>query len=245
MTKEHFEPPLASLSFSHVYYNPDDPVSLLCAWLALLPQALGVSYATLVIAQREIEVLLMFAGQLSCEALNWALKRYFKQGRPKQMYGNGYGMPSSHAQFMAFFAVYFSLWIHRRSKGFSPVVRWALSGGILAVSATVALSRIYLSYHTAGQVACGYFVGALFAVVWFLATAWMRVTDLGGEGGMFDWITGGRRLWELVMWIGGLGYVKDLCTEVDIVRWEWEVWRRGSLGVTEGAKILQEEKKRI
>ncbi|KAG0642414.1 hypothetical protein HOY80DRAFT_881714 [Tuber brumale] len=105
MAGEHLEPPLASLSFSHVYYNPDDPLSLLCAWLALLPQALGVSYATLVIAQREIEVLLMFAGQLSCEAVNWAFKRYFKQGRPKQMYGKGYGMPSSHAQFMAFFAV--------------------------------------------------------------------------------------------------------------------------------------------
>lgn len=64
--------------------NPDDHVSLICAWLALVPQALVVSYTTLAIAQREVEVLLMFAGQLACEAVNWTLKRCFKQHRPKR-----------------------------------------------------------------------------------------------------------------------------------------------------------------
>ena len=96
--------PLASLSLTHVHYvrpqsplrvpsrssppplqqNPSDPLSYLCAWLALLPQALCVIYVTLIWSTREIEILLMFAGQLGCEALNFLLKRLIKEERPKR-----------------------------------------------------------------------------------------------------------------------------------------------------------------
>lgn len=31
-----------------------------------------------------------------------------------EMHGNGYGMPSSHAQFVAFFSVYITLWVFLR-----------------------------------------------------------------------------------------------------------------------------------
>ncbi|KAL2039065.1 hypothetical protein N7G274_008114 [Stereocaulon virgatum] len=76
--------PLASLSLTHVHYNPDDPISYLCAWLALVPQALCVIYVTLIWSTREIEILLMFAGQMGCEALNFLLKRLIKEERPKR-----------------------------------------------------------------------------------------------------------------------------------------------------------------
>jgi dolichyldiphosphatase len=95
-------PPLASLSLTHVHYvwghdivsapsanastqNPADRVSYLCAWLALVPQGLCVVYATLIWSNREIEIGLMFAGQMACEALNWVLKRYIKEERPLRM----------------------------------------------------------------------------------------------------------------------------------------------------------------
>ncbi|KAK3350895.1 phosphatidic acid phosphatase type 2/haloperoxidase [Neurospora tetraspora] len=106
--------PLASLSLTHVYYNPDDPISLLCAWLALAPQALCVVYATLIWSTREAEVILMFAGQLACEAANFALKRLIKEERPARIHatgGKGYGMPSSHAQFAFFWAVAVGLFL--------------------------------------------------------------------------------------------------------------------------------------
>ncbi|KAF3348216.1 putative oxidoreductase [Verticillium dahliae VDG2] len=103
--------PLASLSLTHVYYDPSDPLSLVCAWLALLPQALCVVYATLAFASREAEVALMFAGQLACEAVNFALKRLIKEARPRRIHGKGYGMPSSHAQFVAFWALYLVLFL--------------------------------------------------------------------------------------------------------------------------------------
>jgi dolichyldiphosphatase len=76
------EPPLVSLAVTHVYYNPTDPFSLLSAYLALLPQALMVIYVTLIYARREIEIVLMFVGQLLCEASNWILKRLIKEDRP-------------------------------------------------------------------------------------------------------------------------------------------------------------------
>ncbi|ROW06023.1 hypothetical protein VMCG_04638 [Cytospora schulzeri] len=105
--------PLASLSLTHVYYDPDDPVSYLCAWLALVPQALCIVYVTLIWSTREAEVALMFAGQLACEAVNFVLKRLIKEERPLRIHktGKGYGMPSSHAQFVAFWAVAMALFL--------------------------------------------------------------------------------------------------------------------------------------
>jgi dolichyldiphosphatase len=98
--------------------NPNDPLSYLCAWLALVPQALCVVYATLIWSTREAEVALMFAGQLGCEAVNFLLKRLIKEERPRRIHltGKGYGMPSSHAQFAFFWAVALALFLLVRHK---------------------------------------------------------------------------------------------------------------------------------
>jgi len=121
--------PLASLSLTHVSYNPEDPVSHLCAWLALVPQALCVVYATLIWSTREAEVALMFAGQLACEAANFVLKRIIKEERPRHIHragGKGYGMPSSHAQFAFFWAVSLALFLlvrHQPSSRYAAAKR--------------------------------------------------------------------------------------------------------------------------
>lgn len=75
-------PPYHSSNIS--YQNPHDPISYLCAWLALAPQTLCVIYVTLIWSSREVEILLMFAGQMGCEALNFLLKRLIKEERPKR-----------------------------------------------------------------------------------------------------------------------------------------------------------------
>ena len=62
--------------------NPADRISHLCAWLALIPQELCATYVILIWATREIEVALMFAGQMGCEALNFAIKRAVREKRP-------------------------------------------------------------------------------------------------------------------------------------------------------------------
>ena len=75
---------LTSLKVTHVYYNPSDPLSLVSAYVALVPQALMVIYVTLIYSRREIEIVLMFGGQLLCELTNWTLKRLIKEDRPKR-----------------------------------------------------------------------------------------------------------------------------------------------------------------
>lgn len=76
------DPPLASLSLTHVHYNASDPLSYLSAYLALVPQSLMITYVALIWSTREIEILLMFAGQMGCEGLNWILKRWIREERP-------------------------------------------------------------------------------------------------------------------------------------------------------------------
>ncbi|KAK7954524.1 hypothetical protein PG996_015331 [Apiospora saccharicola] len=216
------EAPLASLSLTHVHYDPSDPISYLCAWLALVPQGLCVAYATLVWSTREAEVALMFAGQLLCEALNFALKRLIKEERPRRMNGKGYGMPSSHAQFVAYFAVSLALFLvvrHRpaggssRRRNHTPMslperVAWSLCG--LGMAAAVAWSRIYLNYHTEKQVLVGSGAGAASAVVWFVITSILRQSG---------WLA-----WALDLPPARFLRARDLVVEEDLCQAGWEKW---------------------
>ncbi|KAL2815989.1 phosphatidic acid phosphatase type 2/haloperoxidase [Aspergillus granulosus] len=208
------EKPLASFSLTHVHYNPEDRLSFLSAWLALVPQALCVVYVTLVWATREVEVGLMFAGQLGCEALNFVLKRIIKEERPKQMFGKGYGMPSSHAQFASFFAVYMALFLLFRQSpspfNQGPISRIFASLGIAVVAAAVAASRIYLTYHTTRQVLAGCAVGVLFALVWFSFTGFLR---------SYGWIE-----WGLEHSIARFFRLRDLVVSEDLAEAGWQRW---------------------
>ncbi|KAM9879254.1 hypothetical protein BJF96_g1469 [Verticillium dahliae] len=257
--------PLASLSLTHVYYNrvklthrtapqdPSDPLSLVCAWLALLPQALCVVYATLAFASREAEVALMFAGQLACEAVNFALKRLIKEDRPRRIHGKGYGMPSSHAQFVAFWALYLVLFLFVRHRGpparqtaadgasssssgnrSSPYRSRALSRAERAVAALVAVataaavawSRVYLGYHTTKQVLVGLTAGAACAVAWFAATTHAR------DVGLLAWVL----RWPVVRWFR----VRDLLLEEDFCQAGWERWEEKR--VREDDALVRQEK---
>jgi len=179
-------PPLASLSLTHVHYDAQDPLAHLCAYLALVPQALMIAYVSLIWSTREIEILLMFAGQLACEALNWLLKRYIKEERPTQMVGKGYGMPSSHAQFVAYFSTFLALFVLLRHSPYGnihsstthlPTPLWQrviLALLLLTGAGAVAQSRIYLNYHTPKQVLVGSAVGVGCALAWFIVTSIAR-----------------------------------------------------------------------
>ncbi|KAF4970099.1 hypothetical protein FSARC_2800 [Fusarium sarcochroum] len=217
--------PLASLSVTHVYYDPDDYISLACAYLALLPQALCVVYATLVLFTREAEVALMFIGQLACEVLNFALKRLIKEERPRRIHGKGYGMPSSHAQFVAFWSVSLALFLLVRHKPprvlrgradsslhrpWSVLERAAVSVGGAVIAAATAWSRVYLNYHTPKQVVVGSVAGVVSAVGWFVIVAVARQTG---------WLS-----WALETPLARAFRVRDLVVEEDMCQAGWEKW---------------------
>lgn len=143
-----------------------------------------------------------------------------------EMLGKGYGMPSSHAQFVAFFSVTLTLFLLCRHvphptethTPFSFFQRLLLSLCALAGAAAVAWSRIYLSYHTPKQVLAGCAAGALFALFWFSFTTYLRRAG---------WIE-----WALETWIARELRVRDLVVQEDLVdsgwaRWEEKRRRRG------------------
>jgi dolichyldiphosphatase len=176
-------------------------------------------YVTLIWSTREAEILLMFAGQLACEALNFILKRILKEERPKQMHGKGYGMPSSHAQFVAFFSITLTLFLLFRhtpkkpSSSHTPLsfaARVMLSGLALMNAGLVAWSRIYLNYHTPKQVAVGFSAGLITAVGWFLITTVVR------QIGLLEW--------ALDLPVTRLFRMRDLVVEEDLCQAGWEKW---------------------
>ncbi|KAI1814537.1 PAP2-domain-containing protein [Poronia punctata] len=213
---------LTSFSLTHVHYDPADPISYLCAWLALAPQALCVMYVTLIWSTREIEIVLLGAGQFVCEVLNFTLKRIIKEERPPRMNGKGYGMPSSHAQFVTFFSVSIALFLLLRHRPPGPGVRrrnhtpmtmlerafYSALGLIGAL--TVAWSRVYLNYHTEKQVLVGCTAGVVIAVAWFVVTSILRQTG---------WVS-----WAIDLPIARWLRVRDLVLEEDLCQAGWEKW---------------------
>lgn len=157
---------------------------------------------------------MMFAGQLACEALNFVLKRLIKEERPSRLrfHGKGYGMPSSHAQFVLFWAVYGALFVaFRRRKGTNKVEGTVVSLVCWAAAVAVAASRVYLGYHTVKQVLVGSAAGAAFAVVWFVVVGVVRGTGLLG--------------WALDTPLAKAVKVRDLLVDEDLPDAGWEKWQ--------------------
>lgn len=183
-----------------------------------------------------MEIGLGFAGQLACEALNFALKRLIKEERPRRIHGKGYGMPSSHAQFVAFWSVSLALFLlvrHRPSgskranaagvhQHWPWAQRLALSLVAAVLAAATAWSRIYLNYHTTRQVIAGSVAGAVVAVAWFVATAILRQTG---------WLA-----WGLDTPLARAFRLRDLAVEEDMCQAGWEKWEEKRLAGKSRAK---------
>lgn len=172
----------------------------------------------------------MFAGQMACEVLNFGLKRWIKEERPQQMHGKGYGMPSSHSQFVSFFSISLTLFlllrhqpwsVHETKKASGAAIyptykqstlleRLVLSVLALAGASSVCVSRIYLSYHTPKQVLVGVGAGAIFAVLWFVFTTALRRTG---------WIE-----WSLETQLAKLVRTRDLIVTEDLQDAGWARW---------------------
>lgn len=177
----------------------------------------------------------MFVGQMACEGLNFILKRVIKEERPKgrchigrnieaqltrgtEMFGKGYGMPSSHAQFMTFFSVYltfFLLFRHSKASASSypnvaVLLRFLVMLALCLGAAGVAASRIYLNYHTPKQVLAGCAAGFTCACGWFLITSVLRRTG---------WIE-----WGLELTVSRLMRVRDLVVSEDLAEAGWQRW---------------------
>ena len=157
------------------------------------------------------------------------------------MFGKGYGMPSSHAQFVAYFSLSLTLFLllrHRPtpSSTHTPLsfpLRLFLSVLSISSAGTVAVSRVYLNYHTPKQVLVGFGAGAIFAIAWFIFTTLLRTS------GTLDIL--------LDTWLARELRLRDLVTTEDLVQsgWlRWEQTRKVRTGIQARESILKERKSR-
>ncbi|KAF9918704.1 hypothetical protein BX616_006591 [Lobosporangium transversale] len=87
-----------------------------------------------------------------------------------------YGMPSSHAQLVAFFVCYISLQLVLMEPEGSPG-QWFLILLLQLYAWSVVWSRIQVGHHTVSQVLVGAIIGAIYGMVWFAIWIW-KVEDM-------------------------------------------------------------------
>lgn len=194
-------------SYTFVIYRHGDHLGWVSAGLALAPVFIVVAMVTMIVNRRDLGTAAMFAGQLGNEVVNYVLKSVIKAPRPSDLheFSPKYGMPSNHAQFMGFFAVYTCLWALRNWRA-AGTLRLALAAGTQALAVCVMVSRVYLLYHSWTQVGVGYAVGAGVAVCYYaVVEGLLRPT--------FPRIAA----WRVCAWAG----VRDLSPVDDVWRVEY------------------------
>lgn len=151
-----------------------------------------------------------------------------------EMHGKGYGMPSSHAQFVAYFSTFLILFMLFRhdphnhpsaSKTHVPIPMWQrilLSIAAVVCAGAVAQSRIYLKYHKPRQVYVGIAAGMLCAVAWFI------VTGIARRNGVIDWL--------LDLPPARWARMRDLVIHEDLVDAGWERWEARRMKRSSAAK---------
>ena len=163
--------PLRPFSATYFTYDDGDRLGFLAALLSLTPVFVMVSYATLIASRPDCHTITLVTGQLANEVLNYVLKHALKQPRPggERDHVPKYGMPSNHAQFAFFAAVYTVLWAARRWQA-AWVVRVATVAAALVGATAVCAARVYLGYHSLAQVGVGAAVGSAAAAAWYYVT---------------------------------------------------------------------------
>jgi dolichyldiphosphatase len=148
----------------------------------------------LVAVRRDWETCVFLAGLLLNVVLNNALKAALREPRPLHpcaslAAGGGgadganvfdvgsfeeFGMPSNHAQFMAFAAAFTTLVLAFRCGREPRWERLGIAGAAWVAAGLCSYSRVHLHYHTAPQVLAGTAVGALAGLAWFgCYAAWL------------------------------------------------------------------------
>jgi len=165
-----------AISLTHVEYPKGDFLGCILAWFSLLPFILLVSFATLIIVRRDLYTAAFAAGLVLNEAINLVAKHVIKEPRPSKSHQNlytEYGMPSSHSQFMWFFATYFALFLllrlYRNQQIIDDLWKYACAAIGVICAVIVCWSRVYLLYHSVSQVVWGALLGCIVGGLWFTA----------------------------------------------------------------------------
>ncbi|KAI0630575.1 PAP2-domain-containing protein [Trametes polyzona] len=225
----------AALDLTYVLYNDSSVLSHVLALLTLTPILLNPAYAALAVWTRELLFFEMWAGQMLCECFNYVLKHIIQEERPNQDLGDGYGFPSSHSQWMGYFASFLILHFSLRHRFVSTGYRILdlardvfLYTFILAWSASVAFSRYYLSYHSPPQVLWGFAIGVAFGTIYYALTEYIPTRRPHSLLGRFRTALLGNPVSTWFRIRDGWSVWADSGTEAQWLRWR-EEWDRQRL----------------
>ncbi|SCU90620.1 LANO_0D09384g1_1 [Lachancea nothofagi CBS 11611] len=236
ITELALDPILVPFDDTYILYDPSDLLSYVLVYYSLLPIGILIFYFSWFLSTRELEALIIAGGQVANELLNNIIKNIIKEARPasfgssfqKDTLRSAHGMPSAHSQFMGFFLAYWSLKLVLHWKGISTARKF---GSIVAMALTtfmVAVSRIYLGYHSLAQVSVGVALGGLLGSLFYLAVGIIRYV------GLLDWLLS----WRLCQML----WVKDSfnCCPLSLQD-EFNAWKLRSEGPSH-KKVLSSKK---
>lgn len=204
--------PLKAVTLTHVRYRKGDQLGHFLAWVSLVPVFISLGgFVSHFIFRREIQGMCFALGLLISQIFNELVKKSVQQARPATCalleMCDSHGWPSSHSQYMFFFAVYFSLLTYHRIGLLSGVQKWVNAFLVWPLALLTMYSRVYLGYHTVAQVFAGAALGAVLGGLWF----WVVNTQLICYFPMIEESSFGR-----------LFYVKDTSYIPDVLKFEYE-----------------------
>ncbi|KAL2323280.1 hypothetical protein Fmac_027659 [Flemingia macrophylla] len=163
---------LKAVTLTHVRYQRGDRLGHFLAWVSLVPVFISLGgFVSHFIFRRELQGIFFGLGLIVSQFINEVIKTSVQQARPATCalleMCDSHGWPSSHCQYMFFFATYLTLLSSRthglsfcRTNPFLHLLTWSLS--LLTM-----FSRVYLGYHTLAQVFAGTALGVFLGAVWF------------------------------------------------------------------------------
>ncbi|XP_050382022.1 lipid phosphate phosphatase gamma [Argentina anserina] len=164
--------PHKAVTLTHVRYEKGDLLGHFLAWISLIPVFISLGgFVSHFIFRRELQGMFFAIGLIISQLINELIKDFFQQARPATCalleMCDSHGWPSSHSQYMFFFAVYFTLLTYKgiglrdtNNKLAVIFLPWCLA--LLTM-----WSRVYLGYHTVGQVFAGSGLGVFLGGLWF------------------------------------------------------------------------------
>ncbi|KMZ58578.1 Long Chain Base 1-Phosphate Phosphatase [Zostera marina] len=163
---------MKAITLTHVRYHRGDALGHFLAWVSLVPVFISIGgFISHVLFRRELQGIFFAVGLLISQAVNEFVKISVKQARPETCVlleaCDSHGWPSSHSQYMFFFAVYFTLLSYKGIGVSSASGKFLVASSPWPLTLLTLYSRVYLGYHTVGQVFAGATLGLVLGVAWF------------------------------------------------------------------------------
>ncbi|GKD05183.1 lipid phosphate phosphatase gamma-like protein [Tanacetum coccineum] len=163
---------LRAVTLTHVRYHKGDHLGHFLAWISLIPVFISLGgFVSHFIFRRELQGMFFAFGLLISQSISDTIKHFVKQARPETCIllemCDSHGWPSSHSNYMFFFATYFTMLTYKKYGIILRSQMWLVLGVVWPLAVLTMWSRVYLGYHTVGQVFAGAALGIVVGVVWF------------------------------------------------------------------------------